>query len=187
MPPRLPSRGTLRSRENDEGFHPGPRPSGGPDEEGDRVPSRRMCDWGPSDQSPPHGLEALGAKIEIRHGYIEAKADALKGAPITFDLSTVTGTENLMMAAALARGKTTLFNAAIEPEVVELANVLNRMGAKIKGMGTPVIEIEGVEALHAVEHSVVSDRIEAGTLMVAAGLTRETSRSAVAPLSTWTR
>jgi UDP-N-acetylglucosamine 1-carboxyvinyltransferase len=108
----------------------------------------------------------------LRHGYIEAKADGLKGATIIFDTPTVTGTENLMMAAALAKGKSTLQNAAMEPEVVDLAGVLNKMGAKISGMGTNLIEIEGVESLHAVEHTIIPDRIEAGTLMVAAGLTR---------------
>jgi UDP-N-acetylglucosamine 1-carboxyvinyltransferase len=118
------------------------------------------------------GLEAMGAEIELRRGYIEAKADRLKGAHISFDTSTVTGTENLMMAAALARGRTTLQNAAMEPEVVDLANVLNKMGAKINGAGTSLIEIEGVELLQAVEHTIIPDRIEAGTLMVAAGLTR---------------
>ena len=118
------------------------------------------------------GLEAMGAKIELRHGYIEAKADGLKGADISFDTVTVTGTENLMMAATLARGKTTLHNAAMEPEVVDLAMVLNKMGAKIHGAGTNLIGIEGVESLQAVEHSIIPDRIEAGTLMVAAGLTR---------------
>src|SRR4030066_2457386 len=118
------------------------------------------------------GLEAMGAKIELRHGYIEAKADVLRGANISFDTVTVTGTENLMMAATLAKGKTTLQNAAMEPEVVDLANVLNKMGAKINGAGTNSIEIEGVKSLHAVEHTITPDRIEAGTLMVAAGLTR---------------
>ena len=118
------------------------------------------------------GLEAMGAKIELRHGYIEAKADGLKGVDISFDTVTVTGTENLMMAATLAKGKTTLHNAAMEPEVVDLAMVLNKMGAKIHGAGTSLIEIEGVESLQAVEHSIIPDRIEAGTLMVAAGLTR---------------
>jgi UDP-N-acetylglucosamine 1-carboxyvinyltransferase len=118
------------------------------------------------------GLEAMGAKIELRRGYIEAKADRLKGAEISFDIPTVTGTENLMMAATLAKGKTTLQNAAMEPEVVDLANVLTKMGAKINGAGTPLIEIEGVESLQAAEHSIIPDRIEAGTLMVAAGLTR---------------
>ncbi len=118
------------------------------------------------------GLEAMGAKIELRRGYIEAKADGLRGAEISFDNPTVTGTENLMMAGAIAKGKTTLRNAAMEPEVVELANVLNKMGAKINGAGTSLIEIEGVESLEAVEHAIIPDRIEAGTLMVAAGLTR---------------
>ncbi len=129
------------------------------------------------------GLEAMGAKIELRHGYIEAKADGLKGATISFDTVTVTGTENLMMAAALARGKTVLQNAAMEPEVVDLANVLNKMGAKISGVGTSVIEIEGVNSLHAVEHRIIPDRIEAGTLMVAAGLTRGNIRILHCPFS----
>jgi UDP-N-acetylglucosamine 1-carboxyvinyltransferase len=129
------------------------------------------------------GLEAMGAKIELRHGYIEAKADRLKGAEISFDIPTVTGTENLMMAATLAKGKTILQNAAMEPEVVELAHVLNKMGAKITGAGTGLVEIEGVESLHAVEHSIISDRIEAGTLMVAAGLTRGNIKILNCPLS----
>jgi UDP-N-acetylglucosamine 1-carboxyvinyltransferase len=118
------------------------------------------------------GLEAMGAKIELRHGYIEARASRLKGATISFDNPTVTGTENLMMAGTLAKGKTVLQNAAMEPEVTELATVLKKMGARIKGAGTPVIEIEGVESLHATEHTMIPDRIEAGTFMVAAGLTR---------------
>jgi len=118
------------------------------------------------------GLEAMGAKIELRHGYILAKADGLKGANISFDTTTVTGTENLMMAATLAKGKTTLHNAAMEPEVLDLVNVLIKMGAKIKGAGTSVIQIEGVDSLQAVEHTIIPDRIEAGTLMLAAGLTR---------------
>jgi len=128
------------------------------------------------------GLEAMGAEIDLRHGYIEAKADVLKGADISFDTVTVTGTENLMMAAALAKGKTILQNAAMEPEVVDLANVLNKMGAKINGAGTSSIEIEGVESLHAVEHWIIPDRIEAGTLMVAAGLTRGNIRILHCPL-----
>ena len=118
------------------------------------------------------GLEALGATIGIRHGYIEAEANGLRGATITFDLPTVTGTENLMMAAVMAQGKTTLQNAAMEPEVIELGDVLNKMGSRIKGLGTSVVEIEGVKSLRAVEHTVIPDRIEAGTLMIAAGLTR---------------
>jgi UDP-N-acetylglucosamine 1-carboxyvinyltransferase len=128
------------------------------------------------------GLEALGARIEIRHGYIEAEANGLKGATITFDLPTVTGTENLMMAAVLAKGRTVLQNAAMEPEVAELAGVLNKMGAKIRGIGTSVIEIDGVTSLQAVEHTVIPDRIEAGTLMVAAGLTRGNIRLLNCPL-----
>jgi UDP-N-acetylglucosamine 1-carboxyvinyltransferase len=128
------------------------------------------------------GLEAMGAKIELRHGNIEAKADRLKGAHISFDTITVTGTENLMMAAALAKGKTFLQNAAMEPEVIDLANVLNKMGAKVTGAGTSLIEIEGVDSLHAVEHAIIPDRIEAGTLMVAAGLTRGNIRILNCPL-----
>lgn len=118
------------------------------------------------------GLEMMGARIELRSGYIEAEVDRLKGAHISFDISTVTGTENLMMAATLARGETILQNAAMEPEVVELANVLIKMGAKIYGAGTNIIRIQGVEELKPVRHTMIPDRIEAGTLMVAAGLTR---------------
>lgn len=129
------------------------------------------------------GLEAMGAEIELRHGYIEAKAKVLKGANISFDTVTVTGTENLMMAATLAKGKTILQNAAMEPEVVELAKVLNKMGAQITGAGTNVVEVEGVDALHAVEHTIVPDRIEAGTLMIAAGLTRGNIKILHCPLS----
>lgn len=129
------------------------------------------------------GLEALGAKIELRHGYIIAEADGLKGATISFDTVTVTGTENLMMAATLAKGKTLLQNAAMEPEVVDLANALNKMGAKIQGAGTSLIEIEGVDSLHSTEHTIIPDRIEAGTLMVAAGLTQGNIRIRNCPLS----
>lgn len=118
------------------------------------------------------GLEALGAAVELKHGYVEARADRLKGAKIYFDISTVTGTENIMMAAALAEGRSVLENAASEPEVVELANFLNKMGAKIQGMGSDVIIIDGVKELKPVEHSIMGDRIEAGTIMVAAGMTR---------------
>jgi len=118
------------------------------------------------------GLEALGAKVELKHGYVEARADRLKGAKIYFDISTVTGTENILMAAALAAGRTTLENAAGEPEVVELADLLNKMGARIQGAGSDVVVIDGVEQLHPVEHTIMPDRIEAGTLMVAAGITQ---------------
>jgi UDP-N-acetylglucosamine 1-carboxyvinyltransferase len=116
-------------------------------------------------------LQDLGAEVELKDGYVEAKASRLKGATIYFDISTVTGTENIMMAACLADGTTLLKNAAKEPEVVNLADVLNGMGAKISGAGTDIIRIDGVDQLHPVEASVISDRIEAGTFMIAAGIT----------------
>jgi UDP-N-acetylglucosamine 1-carboxyvinyltransferase len=118
------------------------------------------------------GLEELGALISLEHGYIEAQARSLKGADIYFDVVTVTGTENLMMAAVLAEGVTTLRNAAREPEVVALAEALNQMGARITGAGTPVITITGVEALKPTSLTIMPDRIETGTFMVAAGVTR---------------
>jgi UDP-N-acetylglucosamine 1-carboxyvinyltransferase len=118
------------------------------------------------------GLAAMGARIELEHGYVTAKARRLRGATIVFDVPTVTGTENLMMAAALARGRTTLENAAREPEVEELGRVLNKMGAKVQGAGTSLVTVEGVDELQPVEHTVIPDRIEAGTLLVAAAITR---------------
>jgi UDP-N-acetylglucosamine 1-carboxyvinyltransferase len=118
------------------------------------------------------GLGQLGAQIELEHGYIKARATRLTGAQIYLDISTVTGTENLMMAAALAEGTTIIENAACEPEVKELANVLTAMGAEIEGAGTTVVTIRGVEQLHPVQYAIMPDRIEAGTLMVAAGITR---------------
>jgi UDP-N-acetylglucosamine 1-carboxyvinyltransferase len=118
------------------------------------------------------GLEAMGAKVELKHGYVEASADRLKGAEIYFDISTVTGTENLMMAAALAEGRTVLKNAAREPEVVEMAQALKKMGARIDGAGTDVVVIDGVKELHSIEYPIIPDRIEAGTFMVAAGITQ---------------
>lgn len=117
------------------------------------------------------GLKAMGAEIELKGGYVEASADVLRGADLVFRQPSVTGTENLMMAAVLARGRTTIQNAAREPEVEELARVLNKMGAEIHGAGTSYIMIEGVEELHPVEHAIIPDRIEAGTFMVAAALT----------------
>jgi UDP-N-acetylglucosamine 1-carboxyvinyltransferase len=113
----------------------------------------------------------MGARIELKHGYVEATCRRLRGATIVFDISTVTGTMNLMMAASLAKGHTVLENAAREPEVEELARVLNKMGARIHGAGTAVVDIEGVDALHPVEHAIIADRIEAGTFMVAAAIT----------------
>ena len=118
------------------------------------------------------GLRALGAEISIEGGYIRAKAKRLQGARIAFDLVTVTGTENLLMAATLAKGTTVLENAAREPEVVDLANYLIAMGAKIEGAGTSTITIEGVENLYGCEYSVVPDRIETGTFLVGAAVTR---------------
>ncbi|MBV1774514.1 UDP-N-acetylglucosamine 1-carboxyvinyltransferase [Burkholderiaceae bacterium DAT-1] len=113
------------------------------------------------------GLQAMGAEIVIEHGYIKAKATRLKGARIVTDMVTVTGTENLLMAATLADGITTIENAAREPEVVDLAECLIKMGAKIRGHGTDTITIEGVERLHGAEHAVVPDRIETGTFLCA--------------------
>ena len=118
------------------------------------------------------GLASLGAKIDLKHGYVEATADRLVGNDIYLDIPTVTGTENLMMAAALAEGKTILRNAACEPEVVALADVLNRMGADIQDAGTAMMTIRGVSSLSPVSTSIIPDRIEAGTLMTAAALTR---------------
>ncbi len=117
------------------------------------------------------GLRAMGAKIEVENGYIRARADRLKGARLVMDLVTVTGTENLMMAAALADGETVIENAAREPEVVDLADFLNAMGAKISGAGTDTIVIEGVDRLHGTEYYVLPDRIETGTFLVAAAIT----------------
>ncbi len=118
------------------------------------------------------GLEQLGARIGQAHGYIEASApEGLRGAMVHFDRITVTGTEDLMMAAVLAKGETTLRNAAREPEVADLAELLGKMGAKIAGAGTSTIRIQGVEQLHGAEHTVIPDRIETGTFLVAGAIT----------------
>ena len=118
------------------------------------------------------GFEALGVKIEQGHGYIEASApNGLKGTTIYFDFPSVGATENIMMAAAMAEGTTVLENAAEEPEIVDLANYLNKMGAKVRGAGTDVIRIEGVKELHGTDYTIIPDRIEAGTYMVAAAMT----------------
>jgi UDP-N-acetylglucosamine 1-carboxyvinyltransferase len=119
------------------------------------------------------GLELMGAKILLEHGYVHATVPSgrLRGAEIVLDIPTVTGTENLMCAATLARGRTTLVNAAREPEVEELARVLNKMGANVTGAGTDVIVVEGVDGLQPVDHAIMPDRIEAGTYMVAAAAT----------------
>ncbi|MGZ3579782.1 MAG: UDP-N-acetylglucosamine 1-carboxyvinyltransferase [Syntrophales bacterium] len=115
-------------------------------------------------------LQELGAEVELKDGYVEAKARRLKGATIYFDIPTVTGTENIMMAACLADGTTLLKNSAREPEVVNLADVLNGMGAKVTGAGTDIIRIDGVEKMHPAEAAVIPDRIEAGTFMIAVGM-----------------
>ncbi len=117
------------------------------------------------------GLEAMGAKVSVENGFIRARAERLRGAHIVFDTITVTGTENLMMAAALADGETVLENAAREPEVGDVANFLNEMGAKVSGAGTSVIRIEGVRELGGTDYEVMPDRIETGTYLVAAAMT----------------
>jgi UDP-N-acetylglucosamine 1-carboxyvinyltransferase len=118
------------------------------------------------------GLEAMGADIKLEGGFVKARAARLKGARIVFDTVTVTGTENLLMAATLADGETVLENAAREPEVVDLAQCLSAMGARIEGAGTSVIRVQGVERLHAASHRVIADRIETGTYLCAAAMTR---------------
>jgi UDP-N-acetylglucosamine 1-carboxyvinyltransferase len=119
------------------------------------------------------GLEQLGARINQSHGYIEAEApEGLRSADVQFDRITVTGTEDLMMAAVLAKGETMLRNAAREPEVVDLAALLTKMGAKIEGAGTSLIRITGVEKLSGAEHTIIPDRIEAGTFLIAGAITR---------------
>jgi UDP-N-acetylglucosamine 1-carboxyvinyltransferase len=117
------------------------------------------------------GLEKLGAEIEQEHGYVVARAQRLRGDEILFDKITVTGTEDLLMAATLAEGETVLHNCAREPEVADLAELLNKMGAKIEGAGTATIRVRGVEKLHGARHRIIPDRIEAGTFVVAAALT----------------
>src|SRR5213079_3364708 len=105
------------------------------------------------------GLEAMGAKVVLDHGYVEVEAKRLRGATIVLDMPTVTGCENIMMAATLAKGRTVIENAAREPEVEELALVLNKMGAKIQGAGTAIVTIQGVDELHPIEHAIIPDRI----------------------------
>jgi len=117
------------------------------------------------------GLESLGAKIVQEHGYVTASADRLQGAEIVFDKITVTGTEDLLMAATLAEGETILQNCAREPEVADLADLLNKMGAKIEGAGTPTIRVQGVAKLKGAKHRIIPDRIEAGTFLIAGALT----------------
>ncbi|MGB2783219.1 MAG: UDP-N-acetylglucosamine 1-carboxyvinyltransferase [Atribacterota bacterium] len=117
------------------------------------------------------GFEALGAQVEVEKGYIEAKVNKLKGGDIYLDFPSLGATENIMMAACLAEGITTIENAAKDPEVVELGHFLNKMGAKVEGLGTDLIKIEGVKKLHRIDYSIIPDRIEAGTYMIAAAIT----------------
>ena len=117
------------------------------------------------------GMKAMGAEIELRDGYVHAHAKRLKGANILFEFATVGGTENIMMAATLADGVTVIENAAKEPEIVDLANYLKKMGAKIEGEGSSIIRITGVDKLTPAEHTVIADRIEAGTLLLAGAIT----------------
>ena len=117
------------------------------------------------------GLEKLGARVKTEYGYVEAEAETLTGAAIVFDKITVTGTENLMMAAVLAKGTTILENSACEPEVTDLAELLTKMGAKISGAGSATITIEGVPELHGATHEIIPDRIEAGTFLIAGAIT----------------
>ena len=117
------------------------------------------------------GLERLGAKITQDHGYVEAATDRLKGAEIVFDKITVTGTEDLLMAATLAEGETVMQNCAREPEVADLADLLNKMGAKIEGAGTSTLRVQGVSKLHGAKHRIIPDRIEAGTFIIAGAMT----------------
>jgi UDP-N-acetylglucosamine 1-carboxyvinyltransferase len=134
------------------------------------------------------GLDALGAQIRLEHGYVVAESKRLVGHPFRFDMATVTGTENLLMAASLAEGETILENCAREPEVVDLANLLTAMGAKIEGAGEETIRIEGVDQLGGAEHDIIGDRIEGGTYLVGAALTggdvtlTDTNPQDVAPL-----
>ncbi len=118
------------------------------------------------------GLKALGAKVELTEGYVEAQADRLRGGQVVFDINTVNGTQNVLMAACLADGTTRIENAAIEPEVQELIEVLTVMGAKISGAGTDCLEVEGVSELGGLNHRVAADRIEVGTLLIAGAITR---------------
>ena len=116
-------------------------------------------------------LEKLGAKITVDHGYVEARAERLKGTTFRFPKITVTGTENILTAAVLAEGETILENAALEPEIPDLAELLTKMGARIEGAGTPTIRVQGVERLHGASHTVIPDRIETGTFLVAGAIT----------------
>ena len=168
----LSSPGSLvRTRKNDAGIHACSRPAGRAVRTGPGVVARWLRDWPAADRSAHQGLEQLGAKIVQEHGYVEASAKRLKGAEIVFDKITVTGTEDLLMAATLAEGETILQNCAREPEVADLADLLNKMGAQIEGAGTATIRVKGVSKLNGAKHRIIPDRIEAGTFIIAAAMT----------------
>jgi UDP-N-acetylglucosamine 1-carboxyvinyltransferase len=165
------SPGSLRAGEDHARLHPGARPLAGTLRRGQgQLPGGCAIGARPVDQHIK-GLLAMGAEIAVEHGYITAKASKLKGARLFTDMVTVTGTENLMMAACLADGETVIENAAREPEVVDLAQCLVSMGAQISGAGTDVIRIRGVERLHGATHRIMPDRIETGTFLCAAAAT----------------
>src|SRR6187402_3765298 len=134
------------------------------------MPGGCASDARPIDQHLK-GLQAMGAEVKLDHGYVDVECKRLRGATIVLDMPTVTGCENLMMAATLAKGRTVIENAAREPEVEELATALNKMGARIQGAGSALITIEGVDDLHPIEHAIIPDRIEAGTFAVGAAMT----------------
>ena len=161
----------LRTGQDHARLHAGAGPAGRALWNGSRFASRRLCHRSSADRSSHQRTEALGAKITQDHGYIEATADRLKGAEIVFDKITVTGTEDLLMAATLADGETILQNCAREPEVADLADLLNKMGAQIEGAGTSTIRVKGVSKLRGAKHRIIPDRIEAGTFIIAGALT----------------
>ena len=164
-------RGPVRPGLDDARLRPGAGAAPGPGGPGAGLATRRLRDRGPPDRSAPQGTRAAGGGGDARQGYVEARAARLKGARIVFDLVTVTGTENLMMAASLAEGTTILENAAREPEIPDLARLLTAMGARIHGAGTERIEIEGVPDLGGARHRIIPDRVEAGTFLVAGAIT----------------
>jgi UDP-N-acetylglucosamine 1-carboxyvinyltransferase len=169
---RFRARSALRAGEDHARLQPGAGAAGGALRTGARVAAGRLRHRRAAHQPAHFRLEQLGARINQAHGYIEAVApDGLRGATVHFDRITVTGTEDLMMAAVLAKGETVLRNAAREPEVSDLADLLARWAPRIEGAGTSTIRIQGVERLHGAEHTIIPDRIEAGTFLIAGAIT----------------
>ena len=163
--------GPLRAREDHAGLGAGARARCWPARaaRGSPCPAAARSAPGPS-TCTSRPSRRWAPRIAVEHGYVEAQAERLRGAEIYFDTVTVTGTENVMMAASLAEGETVLRNAACEPEVVDLADLLVNMGAQIQGAGGPVIRIEGVDRLHGADHTVIPDRIETGTFVAACAI-----------------